>query len=97
MGNVFAVFSDISPFVTIGWPVFAAWAYWQVKWYRRSRVPATTTPRRRRSTRSGARVAAAPQDSSRSVFTTLGLSQSDGNTSYGVPMSSSQSGPTIIS
>ena len=97
MGNVFAVFSDISPFVTIGWPVFAAWAYWQVKWYQRSRmpVPARATPTRRRSSRRAAdRVPVATQGGNRSTFTTLGL---DGATSYGVPMSSNYSDPPIAS
>jgi len=97
MGNVFAVLSDISPFVMIGWPVFAAWTYWQVKWYRRSRlpVPAPATPTRRRSNRrSDVRVPVATQDSNRSTFTTLGL---DGATRYGVPMSSSYPEPPVVS
>ena len=97
MGNVFAVLSDISPFVTIGWPVFAAWTYWQFKWYQRSRLPVpapATRTRRRSNRRSDVRVPVATQDSNRSTFTTLGL---DGATRYGVPMSSSYPEPPVAS
>ena len=100
MGNVFALFGDISLFVLIGWPVFAAWTVLQVKWYQRRRVPAAApvkSTRRRSSRRSAVRAPGATQASNSSMFTTLGLMEPDGASRYGVPMSSSHSGPTVIS
>ncbi len=102
MGDVLALFADISPAVKLGWVVFMAWSAAQVVWYQRSRmVPVPVKPaRKRRSTSSGRRPAARPGGSSSDsteILTSLGLLQSPGASQYGVPMSSGHSGPTVIS
>ena len=103
MGDVLAVLADISPAIKLGWLVFAAWSAAQIVWYQRARMaPAPVKPARRRRSGSSARRPVShtgPQDASDSteLLTSLGLLQSPGSSQYGVPMSSSHSGPTVIS
>lgn len=104
MLDVFALLSDISPAIKIGWVVFAAWSAAQVMWFQRSRLAAATVkPTRKRKNQSSPRrsVARAPRqqpsaDDNTELLTSLGF-QTPGTTQYGVPMSSGQVGPNILS
>lgn len=104
MGDVLALFADISPAVTLGWLVFVAWSAAQFVWYQRARMaPAPVKPTRKRRHSSSVRRSAArqappqPAAEGTELLTSLGLLQSPGASRYGVPMSSSHSGPTVIS
>jgi hypothetical protein len=104
MGDVFAVFADISPAVKFGWLVFVAWSAAQIVWFQRARLaPVPVKPARKRKNTSSARRPAVrasrpqPDADSTEILTSLGLLHSAGATQYGVPMSSGQSGPTVIS
>ena len=105
MGDVLALFADISLAVKLGWVIFVAWSAAQVVWYQRSRmVPVPVKPTRKRRSASSERrpVARAtgpdPTSEGTELLSSLGLIQSPGGASqYGVPMSSGHSGPTVIS
>jgi hypothetical protein len=102
MGDILALFADISPAIKLGWIVFVAWSAAQVVWFQRARMaPVAVKPTRKRRSSSVRRPVrtSRPQDASDSteLLTSLGLLQSPGASQYGVPMSSGHSGPTVIS
>ena len=104
MLDVFALLSDISPAIKIGWLVFAAWSAAQVMWYQRARLAvAPVKPARKRKNQSATRrPAARPRaqqptgDNSTELLASLGFQAPD-TSHYGVPMSSGQIGPNILS
>ena len=106
MADVFIVLSDISPAIKLGWVVFAVWSTAQVIWYQRARASAAVPVKaaRKRKSQSSARrpVArtsrshAAGADNGADLLASLGF-QTPGASQYGVPMSSGQIGPTVIS
>jgi len=106
MADVFTLLSDISPAIKLGWVVFAVWSTAQVIWFQRARVAAAVPakPVRRRKSQSSVRrpVARTPRpqpadaQNGAELLASLGF-QTPGATQYGVPMSSGQIGPTVIS
>ena len=106
MRDVFTLLSDISPAIKLGWVVFAVWSAAQVMWYQRTRLAAAAPAklvRKRKSQSSARRPLArahrsqpASSDNSAELLASLGF-QSPGESQYGVPMSSGQMGPTVIS
>jgi hypothetical protein len=107
MFDVFALLGDLSPAIKLGWIVFAAWSAAQVLWFRRARLAeaASVKPVRKRKSQSSTRrpVARVPHrppaeaENSAELLASLGIIQSPGASQYGVPMSSNQMGPTVIS
>ena len=106
MADVFTVLSDISPAIKLAWLVFAVWSTAQVIWYQRARAAAAVPvkpARKRKSQSSARRPVARPSrshqagvDNGAELLAALGF-QTPGASQYGVPMSSSQIGPTVIS
>ena len=105
MLDVFAVLSDISPTIKAGWVVFAVWSAAQVIWFQRTRLAAATAkPARKRKNPSSARREGVrtprrepvSDDTSTELLESLGF-QTPGTTRYGVPISSGQAGPNILS
>ena len=103
MFDVFALLSDISPAIKIGWVVFAVWSAAQVMWYQRARLAAAPVkPARKRKSSSSTRRPVArtshsqPASNDAELLASLGF-QSSGTSQYGVPMSSGQVGPNILS
>ena len=107
MFDVFALLGDLSPAIKLGWIVFATWSAAQVLWFRRTRLAeaASARPARKRRSQSSTRrpIARAPHrqpaeaENSDELLASLGLINTPGTSQYGVPMSSNQMGPTIIS
>ena len=106
MRDVFTLLSDISPAIKLGWVVFAVWSTAQVIWYQRARAAAAVPvkPARKRKSQSSvrrpvartSRSQPAGADNGAELLASLGF-QTPGASQYGVPMSSSQIGPTVIS
>jgi hypothetical protein len=106
MGDVLEIVGAVSPGLKLGWILFGAWTLAQAAWFVRTRVPVPVAvkPARKRSRNSSARRparaggahTAAAESNPQELLTSLGLLQTPDVSEYGVPMSSGQSGPTVI-